>query len=365
MPVEFQVQKNDLAKHRIVETTDRPLADGEVRLRVDKFAFTANNMTYGVAGYSLGYWQFFPASSNEDGLWGVIPVWAFADVIESENENVPVGDRLYGYFPPATSLIMQPKDVSTRAVTDGIAHRQALPPLYNVYQRVSADPKYQRDGDIARILLGPLHMTSYCLWDCLKQNDWYGADQVIIVSASSKTSLGLAHGLATDEAAPKTVGLTSARNVEFVTSTGLYDEVIAYGDLAAALTPRSSAVIDMAGNASVKAGLQEKLGENLSYYINVGITHWEDIGSNGGFSDTPNPERQENFFAPSYIFERIKQIGPREYDTRSTAFVRSSAEATFAWMSVDQRSGLDGLTEIYPGFCDGSVSPKSGFVIAM
>ncbi|NRA84799.1 MAG: DUF2855 family protein [Gammaproteobacteria bacterium] len=36
---------------------------------VDKFALTANNITYGMTGDTLGYWLFFPATppSKNDG----------------------------------------------------------------------------------------------------------------------------------------------------------------------------------------------------------------------------------------------------------------------------------------------------------
>ena len=41
-----QVQRQALAETRIVETANAPLGDGEVRLKVESFAVTANNVTY-------------------------------------------------------------------------------------------------------------------------------------------------------------------------------------------------------------------------------------------------------------------------------------------------------------------------------
>ena len=52
-----------------------PLSDGEVLARIDRFALTANNVTYGVMGERIGYWKFFPVEAEED---GIIPVWGFA-----------------------------------------------------------------------------------------------------------------------------------------------------------------------------------------------------------------------------------------------------------------------------------------------
>ena len=49
---EFQVRKDDFEHHRLVETpiADAPLPDGGIRVSVERFAFTTNNITYAVAG---------------------------------------------------------------------------------------------------------------------------------------------------------------------------------------------------------------------------------------------------------------------------------------------------------------------------
>jgi hypothetical protein len=361
---EFQVSKANPNLYRIVKAEKKVLGEGEVRLNIDQFAFTANNLTYAAAGHSLGYWQFFPALDNTDETWGVIPVWAFADVVESNNDAVSVGERLYGYFPPATSLVIEPSHISDNALIDNVEHRQNLPPLYNRYNRVLNKSNYDRTTDAARILLAPLHMTSFCIWNQLKSNNYYHSEQIIIVSASSKTSLGLAYGLSIDNNAPTVVALTSSRNVDFVSGLGLYQETVSYDSLADTLQKRSSVVIDMAGSASVKADIQSKLGDSLNYYISVGITHWEN--SDGGtLANEVNPEKHEMFFAPSYILERIKEWGASEFDQRSSRFVIGAATATYSWMTIDERNGLEGLTDLYPALCEGEVPPSTGIIIKM
>jgi hypothetical protein len=157
MNQELQVKRQALATARLVEREATPLAEGEARLEIDHFAFTANNITYGAAGDSLGYWQFFP--TEEEGF-GIIPVWGFADVVETRCPELPVGERVYGYFPPATTVVMRPEQVKTRSFVDAVEHRQALPPLYNRYQRVLADPDYSKAHDVPKMLLSPLHLTS-------------------------------------------------------------------------------------------------------------------------------------------------------------------------------------------------------------
>ena len=55
----------------------RALAAGQVRLAVERFALTANNITYAAFGEAMKYWQVFPAG---DAAMGCLPVWGFATV---------------------------------------------------------------------------------------------------------------------------------------------------------------------------------------------------------------------------------------------------------------------------------------------
>ena len=131
----FEVNRQALTEWRGQEQAKPSLEEGEVRLAIDFFAFTANNLTYAVAGDMLGYWNFFPVVPDDG--YGVIPVWGFADVTESRCDEVLVGERLYGYFQPSGELVIAPINVSTGLLIDGTTHRQSLPPLYNQYQRIA------------------------------------------------------------------------------------------------------------------------------------------------------------------------------------------------------------------------------------
>ena len=93
--LEFFVRKDQLASTELREVDDAPLADGQVRVRVDRFALTANNITYAAFGEAMNYWGFYPA----EGGWGRIPVWGFGSVAQSSHPGVAVGERLYGYWP--------------------------------------------------------------------------------------------------------------------------------------------------------------------------------------------------------------------------------------------------------------------------
>jgi hypothetical protein len=91
--------KTALSESKIDHAPLAPLAEGEVRLKVDRVAVTTNNVTYAVFGDAMQYWNFFPTGS--DG-WGHVPVWGFADVVESRVPGVEPGERFYGYFPIAS-----------------------------------------------------------------------------------------------------------------------------------------------------------------------------------------------------------------------------------------------------------------------
>ena len=60
----FQVRKDSLPQTRRHTDAPVPLAPGQVRLRVESFALTANNITYAAFGDAMNYWQFFPTGEE-------------------------------------------------------------------------------------------------------------------------------------------------------------------------------------------------------------------------------------------------------------------------------------------------------------
>ena len=81
---DFIVARDDLQACKTIQTqipdADTLPADG-LLVRVDRFALTANNITYAVMGDQLKYWSLFPAPDG----FGNIPVWGFGDVIASKH----------------------------------------------------------------------------------------------------------------------------------------------------------------------------------------------------------------------------------------------------------------------------------------
>jgi hypothetical protein len=221
---DFVVARNDLQQCKLIEThlpDPVTLPDDALLVKVVSFALTANNITYAVLGDQLKYWQLFPAPAG----FGNIPVWGFGEVIASKHHNVAEGERLFGYFPMATHLVIEAADVTKRGLRDGAAHRQGVAPVYNAYARVADDPAFTgRQGDF-QALLRPLFMLSFLVDDFLAEQEFYGARSVMLSSASSKTAFGLADLLHARGNGIKVIGLTSPANTGFVESLGCYDEV--------------------------------------------------------------------------------------------------------------------------------------------
>ncbi len=359
---EFQVKQQDLTATRVVDnTTSKALSKGEVRVKIDAFSFTANNITYWAMGKQLGYWQFFPATDNADKQWGIIPVWGFADVIESQHAEVAVGERLFGYFPTAETWVMQPQQVNQALWFDGSAHRQQLPAGYNMYRRVAAEPGYQRQHDALRMLLFPLHITSFCLHDMLSSANWFGAEQVVITSASSKTSLGLAFALHEDSSAPPVVGMTSERNQAMVTGTNYYQQVTTYEQLQDIDHNKKTVIVDMACNGDLLGRLHSHLGEQMCYCSNVGLTHWSETAKGPGL----NHQRSHMFFAPAHIQQRYQDWGAASFEQRSAAFMQRAAAACAQWLEIKQLDGLHGLAANFDAVSQGQLPAAQGLIIKM
>lgn len=358
--MQFQVRTDDITQTRLVGTSLAiPLAQGEIRVAVDRFGFSANNVTYAAAGFTLGYWKFFaPAGANSEG-WGVLPVWGFADVRESACEDIKVGERLFGYFPPSDDLVLLPTQVAPGHFIDGVAHRAELPTAYNLYRRVPVASEGATLAENHHMLLYPLYITSYALWDLLKENDWYGARQIILTSASSKTSIGLAYALKTDKEGPPVVGLTSAANVAFVRSLGLYDTVLSYDDLASVDASRATAIVDMAGNGALLGRLHSHLGERMAHTLQVGLTHWDGERRDSAVIK----ERSTFFFAPSQIQKRIKEWGPAGFQKNSQAFLDRAIAHTVDWLTLKEVSGLVELGSAYDAVCAGTAAPDEGLIV--
>ena len=363
---ELQTSKINLTERRIV-TTDFNLDDlneGEIIVEIESFAFTSNNVTYGVAGEMMGYWKFFPSTKDPENIWGCIPMWGFAKIKHSNNEELKTGERLFGYFPASNILVMKPIKISQKTFIDGQDHRKDLPPVYNNYIRLNNEDSYNKDNDNLRALLFPLHITSFCLCDYLQYEDYLGAEQIIIVSASSKTAIGLAQGLHREKGGPEIVGLTSKRNLDFVKDLNSYDHVITYDELDNINIDSPAVMVDMAGNREILGKLHSSLGNKMIKCITVGMTHWDnETTADDTMGQLMNRERTEFFFAPDHIQKRISDWGTEGYNQKTSSFMDTRAEQSKSWMNIKEVSGLDNFLSTYDNVIQGDINPNEGIIV--
>ena len=353
------VDRDDYRTTNVVEFAPAALEAGQVRLRVDAFGFTANNITYAAAGDMIGYWTFFPAPDLDDDVnWGRVPVWGFADVVESRCGEVAEGERLFGYLPMSTELVIRPTQVSNGSLTDGSAHRAALPPVYNNYERCSATPDHRADLEPEQMVYRPLFFTSFLIDDYLADNDFFGVSTVVLGSASSKTAFGTAHLLSRREGLT-VVGLTSPGNVEFVEGLGCYDSVVTYDDIAS-LPVGPAVFVDMSGNAAVVRAVHEHYGDDLAHSAIVGMTHWE----GGDVSPEPMPgPAQTMFFAPSQIVKRREEWGPGVVEAKLGDAWGPFIEQVSGWIEIQHGSGADAVEGVYRELLENQTRPDTAHVL--
>lgn len=363
--MQFQVERANFANTRLVAEPSvaelSKLGEGQALLEVERFSFTANNITYAVAGDQLRYWQFFPPleQSADSSQWGVIPVWGYANVVASTSTDIAVGERLFGYFPTGRYVTIEPKHANAHQLFDGSKHRADLPPGYNLYRRAAAGATPAQEAE--QMLLWPLHVTSFCLWDSLKEHEWHQAAQIIILSASSKTSLGLAYGLHDDDMAPAVIGVTSAGNFDFVQSLNVYDEVQTYDALDDIKNDVPTTIVDMSGDLKVLSKLHSHLGGNINYCLQVGLTHWDAYDPR---SDFGVPQAQRSFFfAPDHIQRRMQEWGAVEFGKRSGDFLKKTTARCREWLDVEVINGLNAFGDVYPQVLRGSYPSSKGLIV--
>ena len=365
MTTMFTVGRGDLRRTQWREAPAAALRPGEARMRIELFALTANNVTYGAFGEAMHYWDFFPTGDAETGC---IPVWGFATVSESLVEGVDVGERFYGYWPMADEVVLAPVRVIADGFFDGAPRRRELAEVYNRYLRCSSDPLYRPETEALRALLQPLFITSFLIDDFLADNAFFGAPTVLVSSASSKTAYGLGFCLARRRGDPgraKVIGLTSASNAAFTRALGCYDDVVTYDELAALPAGDRAVYVDMSGDAALRAAVHGRWGDRLAYSCSVGGTHWQALGGGKGL---PGP-RPMLFFAPAQIKKRVGEWGAAGLQERLASawngFVARVSDAQAPWLRVVSASGREAVQSTYAELLEGRVAAAEGRVLAL
>ncbi|AEB45452.1 DUF2855 family protein [Micromonospora maris] len=349
----FAVARDDRARTTLVDSPMPAVADGEALLRVDRVGLTANNVTYAVLGEAMRYWEFFPPEPRGlDRQWGLPPLWGFAEVIASTVAGVEAGQRVYGYLPPAGHLVVRPDRVDASGFRDASGHRADLPSPYNAYRSTSGDPAHRAEQEDLLILFRPLFFTSFMLADQIIDNDHYGAQSLVLSSASSKTAYAAAcelHGRG-----PRLIGLTSPGNLAFTRSLGCYDTVLTYDDISA-LDPVPTVYLDLAGAPATRRALRDHLGDRLVRDIAVGLTQ-----------QTPNADAAgQVFFAPVQMRKRSRDWGRDGLDERFTAAWQRFVPVLNKWLAVQVGNGPEALRHAWLDVLAGRTPPRVGHVVQL
>lgn len=333
----------------------------EVIIEIDRLALTANTITYGLAGKSgiISYYDQFPAPQG----FARMPFWGFGDVVASNHPAIRVGERLYGFYPLSTFLLTQMGKVSDMTARDMTPCRQTIAPFYNDYERVSAAPNYDSALDDIQSLLRPVLSTSFLLENYLVEKAFYNCENIIITSASSKTSFGFGYFLRKNHSQEcNVIGLTSASNKTFVESTQCYDTVLTYDDVIE-IPEVSSVLFDLAGNARVRADIHNRLGNKLAYSGIVGVTHWDAGGLDA--QDLPGPT--PTFWSgPDQIMALAKRNNQSSdllnmIQDKVIDLTKESA----SWLNVKRYTGAGEITAKYRDMLNGNVAAQDGIIFCV
>ncbi|MFT5314065.1 MAG: hypothetical protein ACI8Z9_002564 [Paraglaciecola sp.] len=362
---EIWINKNDISQTKVTKLRldSAKLNDQQVILKIDTFGFSANNITYALMGEKMAYWGFFAA---DDG-WGKVPVWGFATVVASKHPDVQVGEKVFGYLPMASHLLITAGKTSATHFFDVDEKRKSISPVYDNYVRCATDPGYQADREAWQLNYRPLFMTSFVLDDYVGEQLEGGLENtansaadtrvknVLLSSASSKTAYGAAHLLMKHKAERganyQVIGLTSASNKAFTESLGCYDRVLTYQEIDAIPVDGLSWLLDFAGNKSFILALQKQLGKHLSKMIFIGAT---DVKAQ---DDKPIGHLDgELFFAPSQVKKRTVEWGSAGFGQKYAQAWQSFSAQIADKVSVADYAGADEIQRVYKVGLEGKLN---------
>tara|TARA_Y100001936_G_scaffold107124_2_gene105206 strand:- start:1208 stop:2281 length:1074 start_codon:yes stop_codon:yes gene_type:complete len=348
----FLVNKYDLFETTFSEEKIPISKENEAILEIERYAFSSNNITYGVIGDTLGYWNFFPAEEP----YGIIPVWGFANVISSKNEYILEGDRFYGYFPMSRYLKVIPKKGNDFGFVDDSNHRRKLPPVYNHYSKII---KYADESLEYHPLIKPLFLTSFLNYFFLQDEKFFDCDQIILTSASSKTALSLAFLLSKykSKVKKKIIAITSEKNMQFVSEIKFYDTVLSYDNAEENLKRSKSVIVDFAGNSDYLKKLSDHLGDGLKHVSLIGLADWS---SKTNFKSIPN---SKFFFAPNHAEKRYREMGVKKTTLMADELLKEFIIKVKNYIKLEYCNDPKDIHELYLKSLKGKIDPSKGYMV--
>lgn len=356
---DFQILRRNLAETRFAAC--RPpsateLHAGEILLAVDKFAFGPSNLGYVRGGGAPVYLSFFPAPEG----WGRLPVWGYAEVAASRHPEVREGERLFGYVPMSTHLRLAAGACDAAGFSDVSSHRVRLPPAYNRFLRVLRDPGYFPARENEQALLRPQFATSFLIDDHLGEQDLFGAERILISSASSKTAQALGFLLRQRRFA-QVVGLTSASNLAYCQRSGCFDSLISYDRLSTLPLAGAAVYVDLGGDGGLCSAVHRLLGLRLRASIRVAASSEASLPE---LPELPGPLPQL-FVAPLRLRQRMAQWGGEQFEERHGAAWRSFALSLSGWLRIQHQRGEAAVDRVYAEILGGRASADVGHILSL
>jgi len=284
----------ELMKTNLPASKDASEED-KIKFKILKGSLTANNKFYLDFGdkppfhffkcYPVDFTQSSLISPPADGTlddYAHPCVWGIAEVTESKVENVQVGTKFRAMLPIGESVSFRDACLDSEDDSKLTVDRPATNPAYNVFSKLTTlddgdDEKYEG----LSLACFPGIITGFGLNHNLRSNDFYGADAVIVTSASSKVALALAlylkyNGKDDDKpkVAKKIIGYTSESNKEFCRMTGLYDEILGYDEALNTVSTEKTkyTIIDIAGQGKVYSVNMNDPNVEIVKFLTVGAS---------------------------------------------------------------------------------------------
>ncbi|KAJ3319699.1 hypothetical protein HDV06_006115 [Boothiomyces sp. JEL0866] len=346
----FTIKKNDIKISSITQESISPIPANSILIQIDRFGFSSNNVTYALFGKAMQYFDFFDTGNG----YSHLPIWGLGTIIQSNSDQLKEGEKIYGYFPTASHIVLDPIQISRELFK---VVREQLPAdrvVYNTYYRQNVDPEYSAEYENLMLLFRPLWTTSFFLHDFLLAK-FPHVNSVVISSASSKTAFSLA--LLLKKSNIKAIGLTSNRNLEFVQKLDFYDSVLTY-DQISTIPVADCVYCDFAGDSNLNSSIFSHFADNLQKHVVIGKTHVE---------SAPSAERNPKtvfFFVPEWILKRVPK--PNENLTETKAKEWSNfLRYIQPFVDIKFSSEPKDLQKVYLEMLQGGFSPSDGYIFSL
>ncbi len=384
--------KRKRKKETVVLRDELPaLKKGEVRISVDKFGLSTNNMFYAQMGEApfLKFFHVYPLEDHKDLV--NVPAWGLGTIVETENPEFNVGERYRGFFHMTNVVQMKAKRSSDGLVAIG-GNRDKLNKAYNRFVRVSDGPTSPFTGvgskpDLAMVA-APGALSGFVIYELLRMKDYYGGNSVVLTSASSKLSLATAVCLQearTSGKVKKVVGYTSAANAEFVRSTGLFDDVLTYDQNLPSNKEFQFVMIDVAGDATIFQRNKKQLKKTLAVggtHSNAKASTFTAFGPSGlakmvsgmmapksvaNWVDNKLDPKLEMFFAPSVMATLVDEFGKEVFEKMGDAALNKFVVAAIdnGWITVVRGEEPEAIQASYDRVFRGKLPPSEAVILSL